>query len=110
MTATFKKIEWNKGYRELVQGIKGGRRPYNAVYGGNGSYICNNPSELILTVETEDGREISRNIISVVRAVNSWGRITQNRFEMIEAALKNANEFELDEQEYIINLGSYVML
>lgn len=110
MIATFKKIEWNKGYKELVQGIKGGRRPYNAVCGGNGSFICNNPSELILTVETEDGREVSRNIISVVRAVNGWGRITQNRFEIIEAMLKNVNKFELDEGEYIINLGSYVMI
>ncbi len=108
MKAYFKSLEWNKGSRELVQGVKGNRVPYNAVYGGNGSFVCGNPSELILTVTTEDGREIFRNIISVVRAVNRWTRLTQNRVDLVEAKFRQAGELELDEREYIVDLDYYV--
>ena len=108
LKAYFKSLEWNKGSRELVQGVKGNRVPYNAVYGGNGSFVCENRSELILTVTAEDGREISRNIIKVVRAVNRWSRLTQNRVELVETKLIQAGVLELDERDYIVDLDYYV--
>lgn len=108
MKAYFKSLEWKKGSRDFVQGVKGNRVPYNAIYGGNGSFVCENRAELILTVITEDGRNISRNIIGVVRAVNGWPRITQNRVDLIESKLMQAGELELDDRDYIVDLESYV--
>lgn len=108
MKAYFKSLKWNKGSRELVQGIKKNRVPRNAVYGGKGSYICETPSELILTVTTEEGRDISRNIISLVRAVNGWIRITNKRVEVLEAKLQKISEFSLDGRDYVINLENYI--
>lgn len=108
MKSYFVSLEWNKGSRDFVQGVKNNRVPYNAIYGGNGSFVCETSSELILTVITEDGRKISRNIISVVRAVNRWSRLTQNRVDLVEAKLREVGELELDEKEYVVDLGYYV--
>jgi len=108
MKAYFKSLEWKKGSRDFVQGVKGNRVPYNAIYGGNGSFVCENKSELILTVTTQDGRAISRNIIRVVRAVNSWSRLTQSRVALIENKLRQAGEFKLDDRDYIVDLEYYV--
>lgn len=108
LKAYFKSLEWNKGSRELVQGVKGNRVPYNSISGGNGSFICATPSELILTVTTEDGRDVSRNIISVVRAVNGWTRLTQNRVDSLEDKLRQVDEVELDERQYIVDIESHV--
>ena len=110
MTATFKSLKWNKGSRYVEQGVRGGRTPYNAVRGGNGSFVCEDPSELILTLVTEDGREISRDIIHLVRGVNSWCRISKNRFERLEAKLKGIHEFELGGNNYIVGLEDYVFI
>ncbi len=107
MKAYFKSLVWNKGSRELVQGVKGNKVPYNAISGGNGSFVCGTPSTLILTVTTEDGRDISRNIIKLVRAVNQWTRLTQSRVDMVESALRDKHSFELDEREYILGLEYY---
>ena len=108
LKAYFKSLEWKKGSRELVQGVKGNRVPYNAISGGNGSFICSTPAELILTVTTEDGRKVSKNIVSIVRNVNGWSRLTNNRVDLLESKLRQAYEFSLDNREYIINLESYI--
>ena len=108
MKAYFKSLEWKKGSRDFVQGVKGNRVPYNAIYGGNGSFMCSTPSELILTVSSEDGRNISRNIISLVRKVNGWSRLTQNRVDLVESKLMQAGPLELDERDYIVDLEYYV--
>lgn len=108
MKAYFKSLEWNKGSRDFVQGVKGNRVPYNAIYGGNGSFVCENPAKLILTVIAQDGREVSRNIISVVRAINGWARITQKRVDLVEAKFQQATELELDDEDYIVDLDYYV--
>lgn len=108
MKAYFKSLKWEKGSRDLVQGVRGNRVPYNAISGGNGSFICGTPAKLILTVTTEDGRDISRNIISVVRAVNGWVRITQNRVDAIESGFRNSKVLDLDENENVLALEYYV--
>ena len=108
MKAYFKSLEWKKGSRDFVQGVKGNRVPYNAIYGGNGSFVCNTPAALVLTVEAEDGRSVSRNIINVVRKVNGWSRLTQNRVDLIESKLMQSREMELDNRDYIVDLESYV--
>jgi len=108
MKAYFKSLEWKKGSRDFVQGVKGNRVPYNAIYGGNGSFVCENKAELVLTVSAEDGRSISRNIISLVRKVNGWSRLTQNRVDLVESKLMQAGPLELDERDYIIDLEYYV--
>ena len=108
MKAYFKSLKWEKGSRDFVQGVKGNRVPYNAIYGGNGSFVCNTPAELILTVETEDGRRVSRNIINVVRKANGWSRLTQNRVDLIESKLVQAGDLELDDRDYIVDLEYYV--
>ena len=110
MKAYFKSLKWNKGSRELVQGVKGNRTPYNVICGGNGSFICNVPAELILTVTTEDGRIISRDIIRMVRGVNGWVRLTQNRVDALEQKLKKVDKMELDERDYVANLTAYVAM
>ena len=43
--ATFANLEWVKSEGpQLMQGVKGNRRPSNALYGGNGSYIVTGES------------------------------------------------------------------
>lgn len=108
MKAYFKSLEWKKGYRDFVQGVKGNKVPYNAIYGGNGSFVCETHAELILTVTTQDGRDISRNIITVVKAVNRWSRLTQGRVQLLENKLRQAGELKLDDRDYIIDLDYYV--
>ncbi len=110
MKAYFSSLEWSKGYRKLIQCVKGNRVPHNAVSGGNGSFICEVPAKLILRMTTEDGRVVSWNIISVVRAVNHWAKITQNRVELLEDKLMQAGQLELDDKDYVVDLEKYVLV
>lgn len=110
MKAYFVSLEWSKGSRKLIQGVKGNRVPHNAVFGGNGSFVCDVPAKLTLTVTTEDGRIVSWNIISVVRAVNHWAKITQNRVELLGDKLMQAGQLELDDKGYVVDLEKYVLM
>ena len=105
MKAFFYDLEWNKGSTKLVQGIKDGRRPRNAIAGGNGSFICSTPAELILSVETTDRRVCKYNIISLARGVNGWQRINEKRYRQIKEKLERIERFEIGSDGYILGLA-----
>lgn len=93
---TFEKLTWIKGRTELVQGIKGNSIPYNAIRGGNGSFVVAIPAKLILTY---DGGK-TRNIIFMVKQINGWKKLSQKRFDMLEKKLKEMGEF--NEQDFLL--------
>lgn len=106
----FKDLEWKPGDSALVQGVKNNRVPRNAIAGGNGSFICRVPAELILTVTTPQGTEISRDIISVVKRVNDWQKLSQQRFYQLKMKLKAINVFEFDENAFIVDIEKHVVV
>lgn len=103
-------LKWNKGSRDFVQGVKGNKVPYNAAYGGNGSFVCETPAELIITVITADGRKLSKNIINVVKSVNGWSRLTRKRVDLLEAKLMQVGELQLNERDYFVNLADNILI
>lgn len=79
----------------LVQGIKGGMTPRNAIAGGNGSFVVKGtPSQLILTVKTTEGKYIQLNIINTVRNVLNRSRITEKLCDKLENTFSSA-KFEV---------------
>ena len=91
MKARFIRLDWVIGSPlTLVQGVKNGKVPNGAVYGSNGSFMVNNnPSELWLVIETEDGYVCRLNIINTVRFINNWKRISKKRYNELKAKLNN---------------------
>lgn len=81
----------------LVQGIKGGRMPKRALGGGNGSFIVqDNPSQLILTLKTDDDEYIRTNIIQTVRNVLDRRNVTLKLRNKLEDAFSTA-KFEISD-------------
>ena len=102
--AHFVELEWIPGEgAHLVQGVKGNRRPKGAYAGGNGSFVVGGESaRLILTLETEEGKHISKNIYYDVKELTDE-RITKKFRENLEDALKEV-EYEIT-KDGITNLG-----
>ena len=107
MRVYFKSLRWNKSNIELVQGIKNNSVPGNAVRGSNGSFVCKTPSEMLLTLTTEEGRDITYNIIDLVKKANGWSRITDKRFGLVHNALWQEYEFEMS-NGYVCRLAEYL--
>lgn len=55
------------GKSQLVQGVKRGHKPKNAVAGGNGSWIVKEPASVILKVVDEHGKHNVINVTSAIR-------------------------------------------
>ena len=100
--AKFVKLNWVKGSAYLKQGVKGKYNPYNALAGGNGSFIMPEPAELNLFLKFEDGTCDTFNIIKFVRSVTGWKKLNDGRVDKIEAQL-NGKTFFI-EGERILNL------
>ena len=91
----------------LVQGIKNGKTPKNAIAGGNGSFVVKgNSSKLILTVKTESGKYISINIINIVRKVLNRSRITEKLCDRLELTF-SSESFKVSEK-HITNLEEII--
>lgn len=92
----------------LLQGVKGGRTPYNAIKGGNGSFkMPGASSKLILTIKTDSGRCIGVNIINVVRSVLNRSRITEKLCDNLERTF-TSSKFEVSDG-YITNLEELIL-
>ena len=57
------------GQSRVVQGIKGGRRPKNAFYGGNGSYRVGEKAKAILIVTDDDNNTKEIDIAPTLRKI-----------------------------------------
>ena len=101
INAKFEKLTKIPGDSKLVQGVKYGRVPRNAVAGGNGSFIVAERAKLILTVRTEEGKCIQKDIYLEVKDHTSK-RITPRFRDEIEATMQNFNF--IVEGEDILNL------
>lgn len=84
----------------LKQGVKGGRRPKNAVGGGYGSYLVSEPPQVIVTME--DGRGV-RDTVNVYPTLKRrmWdagvNRMTEKRVDKAMAYYRDLGTFEADE-------------
>jgi len=107
MKVQFHSLEWIKGEPGfLVQGIKGGRRPFDAVSGGNGSFIVKNESsQLNLIVKTSNNKYIQNNIYAEVMRAAGRSRMTEKFYCAIEKLCKNV-EFEITDDPYTIDISS----
>ncbi len=104
MKARFVSLEWQKGYGELVQGVKNNEVPSNAIRGGNGSFICVWPSSVILKIQLENGSQNEKNIIWVIKKATGRKRMSEKLIENIRQTLKEIDTFELDSRGYIVGL------
>ena len=104
--AKFSNLRWQKGTSYLAQGIKGNATPYNAVGGGNGSFVCVTPSYLQLDLLTDDGYIYTKEIIRVVKNANGWQKLSNKRIYELEYKLKNST-FWIHQGE-ILNLEQMV--
>ena len=62
------------GKSQLVQGVKKGTRPKNAVAGGNGSWIIREPAKVLLKVKDEHGKF---NVVDITKDVRKLFNATQ---------------------------------
>ena len=85
----------------LKQGVKGKKTPKYARGGGNGSFVCCEPSQLLLALETEKGKIIYADIISVVRKVNEWKCINSKRLEKLRKRLEEEGVFYISDGEIL---------
>lgn len=97
------------GNPELVQGIKGGAVPKNAVHGGNGSFIIADPAKIFLGISFDDGvygkYEVGGRFRRYLHYDRGIGRVTRKRVENICKQLLN-REVNISEDGYIVNLES----
>ena len=102
----FEKLTKIPGTSKLVQGVKNGCRPPNAVAGGNGSFIVAERSKLILAIRGEDGTLLKKDIYCQVK---SWTnrRLTNLFCEQLEAMFKSFDF--LVENDDIINLDKLLV-
>lgn len=106
MVATMVKLDWKQcSPAHVVQGVKGGRTPYGAIRGGNGSFlVIDEKAEIHLELEDQDGEIFrSQNIINDIRRIMGWSRITANRVCLLENIFSNA-VFVVNEEGFIFNL------
>ncbi|MBP3832200.1 MAG: hypothetical protein ILA02_07510 [Clostridia bacterium] len=104
MKARFVSLEWQKGYCDLVQGVKHNEVPSNAIRGGNGSFICTWPASVILKIEREDGSFSERNIIWLIKKATGRKRMSEKLIKNVRQTLKEIDTFELDSRGYIVGL------
>lgn len=105
---TFKRLRWVKGTSGIVKGCKDGYVPRGAIAGSNGTYRVVTPACLDLTVESEDGRVFTWDIIDFVRDVTGWCRLSERRFEALETAFQEKRIFDFDEKIGIVGLDDLV--
>ena len=101
MNVKFVSLEWEKGEAPyLLQGVRGGRRPSGALYGGNGSFMMpGKPASLYLKYEGESGEIGKRNIIYEAKGINDWQKLSQKRVDTLERKLEKLGTFDIDDSE-----------
>ena len=96
MKAKFKSLKWVKGEAYVRQKVKHGYEPWNAIRGGNGSFVCRKPAALMLRVVDSKNNIREYNIIKLVRGCNNWQNLSEKRVRKIEERLMQENTFEID--------------
>ena len=97
----YKTIIKTTGIPYLKQNVKGNKVPKNARGGSNGSFICCDPSQLLLVLEDKNGKLGYFDIISVVRKSNDWNRITSKRLDKLKEKLKDEEYFYISDGEIV---------
>lgn len=105
INAKFEKLTKIPGTGKLVQGVKHGQVPKNAVAGGNGSFIVAERARLILSVRTEQGKCVQKDIYLDVKEYSSR-KITEKFKDEIETNMKDFNF--IVEGENILNLDEFL--
>lgn len=111
MKAKMVDLKWKKcSPARCVSGIKGGYRPPQAVAGGYGTFIViDEPAQIHIVMEDEHGRRYdSGDIISDIRRIMCWQKITENRVNQLRSALSN-RVFEIDSYGRIYNLAELLL-
>ena len=95
--ATFVNLEWIKSEGpQLMQGIKKHRKPSNALYGGNGSFVVAGESaKLYLTVVDDDGKKYRQQVYGRVMQATNRQRMSEKLFYKVYSQFENAT-FSVD--------------
>ena len=107
--AIFQKLTWEKGTASVSLRYNN-NIPSNAKYGANGTYIVTTPAKMFLTIYTDDGRVVTKDIADTVRQINNWKNFSKQRFTQLNARLKNYNQFQIDENDDVIGLEAIVLI
>ena len=104
----------NLNYEHSTSGVRGGFKnhytPRNALYGGNGTFRLYTPSELTLTLHSDDGKIIRKEISSLFKNVNGFQKLSDKRVDALESKLKNVDHFEVDDNGYIVGLKDIIKI
>ena len=88
LMATFINLIWKKGEVQLMQGVQGNRTPYNAISGGNGSFIVvTEPAKVILELQSPYGFE-EFDIINDIKYVKKRKRMSQKLINTLKEGMK----------------------
>lgn len=96
------------GKSKLVQGVKRGQRPKNAVAGGNGSWIVREPAKILLKVKDEKGKFDVLDVTKDLRRFFHTNEkcVTKSRVEEVCNRLLKSDVELTDDGKEIINFYS----
>lgn len=96
--ATDVQLSWEKSTPYIKSGFKNGKVPHGAVAGGNGTFIITTPSALNLTICAENEEVYTRDIMSLVKGVTGWKRLSKKRFQSLKDAFEDVDTFEFSDE------------
>lgn len=96
--ATDVQLSWEKSTPCIESGFKNDKVPHGAVAGDNGTFIITTPSTLNLRICLENEDVYTRDIMSLVKDVTGWKRLSPKRFKSLEDAFKNVDTFEFSDE------------
>ena len=88
--AKFISLQKTSGSSSVIQGVKGGRTPRNAIRGGNGSFRVYDRGEVRLTLEY-NGNRYSKDIYLDIKEATGGKNITDKLCSKLESAFENFN-------------------
>lgn len=96
--ATDVQLTWEKNTPCIKSSFKNGKVPHGAVAGGNGTFIITTPSTLNLTICIGDEEVYTRDIMSLVKDVTGWKRLSPKRFQSLKDAFEDVDTFEFSDE------------
>ena len=83
MEAKVQAYKYIAGSSRLIQGVKGGKTPDNAVAGGCGTFITREPAKVLVTMEDGEGNVFKKDIYPSLRKVYhaDGKKVTEKRAE-----------------------------
>lgn len=106
MIAKFCSLEWKKSDVEFITRKPGEKKPtttckeYKRNADGSVVYMVTKPNEYVLTLQTEDGKQVSQDVYGVIKYYNHNVRITKNFRAKFESFMRTRN-YSVDDNGFI---------